>query len=122
MRKNASKMNIEATCVYKKNFTAAYTRPSAPQIPTKKYMGMSVSSQKIKNHMKFVLIKTPKIAPEKKIRSEKYAACFFTVQLESATRISSMEVSKSIITLKRSTCKTSSKSNAFIFKKLPSNM
>src|SRR3990170_8887671 len=49
MPRNPSSMNTDPNSVYRKNLMAAYSRLALPQMPIKKYIGTSTSSQKMKN-------------------------------------------------------------------------
>ena len=52
-------MNTLPNNVYRKNLMAAYSRFAEPQIPIRKYMGTSTSSQKTKNSTRSKAMNVP---------------------------------------------------------------
>ena len=54
-------IRAEPRAVNRKNFTAAYTRRSPPQIPMMKYIGTSITSQKAKKTSRSRATNTPRI-------------------------------------------------------------
>src|SRR5919198_1046535 len=52
-------MNTDPNSVYRKNLIAAYSRFADPQIPIRKYIGTSTSSQKMKNRIRSNAMNVP---------------------------------------------------------------
>jgi hypothetical protein len=61
MAKKPRSMNTDPNSVYRKNLIEAYSRFSLPQIPMRKYIGTSTSSQKMKNRIRSNAMKVPAI-------------------------------------------------------------
>ena len=59
--RNPSSMKIEPKIVYRKNLMAAYSRLAEPQMPIRKYIGTSTSSQNTKNRIRSNAMKVPAI-------------------------------------------------------------
>ena len=57
--RKATSMKTDPKSVYRKNFTAAYSRRGPPQMPIMKYIGTSTSSQKMKNSTRSNAMKQP---------------------------------------------------------------
>ena len=55
----ASSITSPLTCVNRKNFIAAYARPSCPHTAIRKYIGTSITSQKKKNRKRSSAVNTP---------------------------------------------------------------
>ena len=59
--RNPSSMNTDPNSVYRKNLIAAYSRLALPQIPIRKYIGTSTSSQNTKNRIRSNAMNVPAI-------------------------------------------------------------
>ena len=59
--RNPSSMNTDPNSVYRKNLMLAYCRFADPQIPIRKYIGTSTSSQKTKNKIRSNEMNVPAI-------------------------------------------------------------
>ena len=59
--RNPSSMKIEPNSVNRKNLIDAYARFDEPQIPIRKYIGTSTSSQKTKNRIRSKAMNEPAI-------------------------------------------------------------
>src|SRR5262245_17112546 len=67
-----SSISTEPASVYRKNLMAAYSRRGPPQMPIRKYIGRSITSQKIKKRKKSRATKTPIMPASNNKKSAKY--------------------------------------------------
>ena len=83
----ARSINTLPSSVYRKNLIAAYSLREPPQIPIRKYIGRSITSQKIKNKKKSMETKTPIIPASRSKKRAKYPFTAFSIFHEANMQI-----------------------------------